>query len=657
MKRKIAAILAADIAGYSRLIAEDEEETLTRLSSYRAVFDDFVKRAGGRIFNTAGDSVLAEFTSAVDAVRCAIDIQESLRTRNLAFSQNRRMDFRIGITIGDVVQRGGDLLGEGVNIAARLEALAEPGGICVSQSVYDSVANKLAVRFQDIGAQEVKNIPRPVHAFRIGLHSDPVLRHSVLESAPKKPAQSASLWGAAAACAVLAAGAGWYALRPASPPQPQAAAVAPHAKPAGAEHNTAAPQPVPATAQAIPAPVPPAPALPADLAEAFRALAQQGGIVQEPKTAPEFYHNARSYEIRGDAVAARRAYMAFAGLKLNRVDPLLRLAALLRVQEGRAGAREILSDLIATYPTPAAIAVHALQFDGADRRARLEKFMADYPDFLPAHYLLAEEYSEDRLGAQQTLADRKKEMESLTRFLAADRDGLLQQFFLDHSVLSEWLDKARKRHAALDHFMRSATAAPVFQFMRHNGGWNVNVQIPEAATEIAWRMKETDEFQSTAMSPALDPRTGKPMPLPSFQLPPEMEQATLEVRYRDASGAWVGPFAQPFEWRAALVASQRQILDQFSTSWLAFRNDAPFDQLLYFTHLVSYRCAIAKAEVGFDDGPVDRELPMPPCDRKNPMAIPSSMTPYIKINPGVKSVTVKLTYADGAQSKPVTIRR
>ena len=133
MKRKIAAILAADVAGYSRLVAEAEEETLTRLGGYREVFDDFVRRAGGRIFNTAGDSVMCEFDSAVDAVRCAIDIQESLRTRNRALPPGRRLEFRIGITIGDVVERGGDLLGDGVNIAARLESLAEPGGICVSR--------------------------------------------------------------------------------------------------------------------------------------------------------------------------------------------------------------------------------------------------------------------------------------------------------------------------------------------------------------------------------------------------------------------------------------------------------------------------------------------------------------------------------------------
>src|SRR6185369_1684356 len=172
MNRKIAAIMAADIAGYSKLVAEDEEETLRRLASYRAVFDDFIARASGRVFNTAGDAVLAEFSSAVEAVRCAIDIQESLRTRNMAYPASRQMHFRIGITIGDVVERDGDLLGDGVNIAARLEGLAEVGGICVSRAVHEQVANKLSVQFADMGAQEVKNIPTPVHAFMVAMRAE-----------------------------------------------------------------------------------------------------------------------------------------------------------------------------------------------------------------------------------------------------------------------------------------------------------------------------------------------------------------------------------------------------------------------------------------------------------------------------------------------------
>lgn len=187
MNRKIAAIFAADVAGYSKLVAEDEEETLRRLASYRSVMDDFITRAGGRIFNTAGDAVLAEFPSAVEAVRCAIDIQESLRTRNLAYPASRAMNFRIGITIGDVVERNGDLLGDGVNIAARLEGIAPVGGICISRAVHEQVANKLSVQFADIGEQQVKNIPTPVHAYKFDLRPDDQRG----EAAAKKPAKPA----------------------------------------------------------------------------------------------------------------------------------------------------------------------------------------------------------------------------------------------------------------------------------------------------------------------------------------------------------------------------------------------------------------------------------------------------------------------------------
>ncbi|QOZ30672.1 adenylate/guanylate cyclase domain-containing protein [Bradyrhizobium sp. CCBAU 53421] len=208
MKRKIAAIFAADIAGYSRLVAEDEEETLRRLASYRQVTDDFIAKCGGRIFNTAGDAVLAEFPSAVEAVRCAIDIQESLRTRNMAYPPSRQMAFRIGITIGDVVERDGDLLGDGVNIAARLEGLAEVGGICVSRAVHEQVANKLSVQFADIGAQEVKNIPTPVHAYMVamrredGSYATPQVKKPVKAAPAGAPAW---MWPVAITVVLLAA--------------------------------------------------------------------------------------------------------------------------------------------------------------------------------------------------------------------------------------------------------------------------------------------------------------------------------------------------------------------------------------------------------------------------------------------------------------------
>jgi adenylate cyclase len=252
MNRKIAAIFAADVAGYSKLVAEDEEETLRRLASYRAVMDDFIARAGGRIFNTAGDAVLAEFPSAVEAVRCAIDIQESLRTRNMAYPASRQMSFRIGITIGDVVERNGDLLGDGVNIAARLEGIAPVGGICISRTVYEQVANKLSVQFADIGEQQVKNIPTPVHAYKFEMRPDDMRLDAVL---PKKPAKIAS-WILPAAIvapmAVIAIGAVAYLMgerHNGTPPSPPSAAVA--TQPSAPAQASTPPQPISRQAEVL----------------------------------------------------------------------------------------------------------------------------------------------------------------------------------------------------------------------------------------------------------------------------------------------------------------------------------------------------------------------------------------------------------------------
>jgi adenylate cyclase len=167
VRRKLTTILAADVVGYSAMMAVDEEATLETLKLYRKVIDDLVERHGGRLFNTAGDAVLVEFASAVEAVRCAISIQEDLAVRNAELAEDRRMRFRIGINVGDVMIEAGDLFGDGVNVAARLEGLAEPGGICISGGTLDQVKNKLSIAFHDIGAQKVKNIPEAIPAFRV----------------------------------------------------------------------------------------------------------------------------------------------------------------------------------------------------------------------------------------------------------------------------------------------------------------------------------------------------------------------------------------------------------------------------------------------------------------------------------------------------------
>jgi adenylate cyclase len=170
LERKLVAILAADVAGYSRLMGIDEEGTLSRLSAFRLVTDGLISQHGGRICGTAGDSVLAAFGSALAAVQCAVDIQSELAHSNIALEEDRRMEFRIGINVGDVMVKDGDIFGDGVNIAARLEGLAEPGGICISRGIHDHILNRLPFRFEDLGEKSVKNIAQPIRVFRLLLN-------------------------------------------------------------------------------------------------------------------------------------------------------------------------------------------------------------------------------------------------------------------------------------------------------------------------------------------------------------------------------------------------------------------------------------------------------------------------------------------------------
>jgi adenylate cyclase len=168
VSRRLVAVFAADVEGYSRLMGADEVGTLKGLTERRAILDRFIGEHRGRIANTAGDSVLAEFGSAVDAVQCAVEAQTALAEANSSQAPDRRICFRIGIHIGDVMVRAGDLFGDGVNIAARLQSIAKPGGVCISGATYDQVRKVLPMTFVDLGVQQVKNIQEQISAYKVG---------------------------------------------------------------------------------------------------------------------------------------------------------------------------------------------------------------------------------------------------------------------------------------------------------------------------------------------------------------------------------------------------------------------------------------------------------------------------------------------------------
>ena len=172
-KRKLTAILSADVVGYSRLMGEDEESTVRTLSKYKELIFSLIEKNNGRVIDSPGDNVLAEFASVVDAVRCGVQIQEDLKANNEELPSNRKMEFRIGINTGDVILDGDRIYGDGVNIAARIESLADPGGICISRTAYDQVKKKLNLEYAYLGEYEVKNIDEPVWVYKVLMDSIP----------------------------------------------------------------------------------------------------------------------------------------------------------------------------------------------------------------------------------------------------------------------------------------------------------------------------------------------------------------------------------------------------------------------------------------------------------------------------------------------------
>ncbi len=187
VKRKLAAILSADAKGYSRLMGEDEEATVRTLNAYKEMMTNLIQQHHGRVVDAPGDNVLAEFASVVDAVRSAVEIQKELKARNAELPENRRMEFRIGVNLGDVIEDGEQILGDGVNIAARLESLSDAGGICISGTAYDHVENKLSLGYEYLGEQAVKNMAKPVRVYRVLM--EPEAAGKVIGDKKVKPRQ------------------------------------------------------------------------------------------------------------------------------------------------------------------------------------------------------------------------------------------------------------------------------------------------------------------------------------------------------------------------------------------------------------------------------------------------------------------------------------
>ncbi|SFN59653.1 hypothetical protein SAMN03159463_00096 [Mesorhizobium sp. NFR06] len=384
------------------------------------------------------------------------------------------------------------------------------------------------------------------------------------------------------------------------------------------------------------------------IAKGFAQLAAQGGAIADPKRPDEFYHNARVYELAGDMLNARHSYLAFAGFDVDAIDPYTRFATLLRVQDGKAGAREVFGQLAERAKAPSIKLVHLLQFDDAQRLDKLNAFIAANPNYAPAYFLEAQEFSEDRLGSQ-TLADKRSEAEALSKFVSYEKDGGLLKYFVDQTQLADWLDRSRSRLAALGDVLDPSRFVPTLTPTRSNAGWSMTISLPEPATAISWRLGDSGPFTDTGLMAINDQRTGRAMPNPSFELPDSTAATTIAIKYLDIRGRQTGPFDIRFDPDAALQQGNKQILDQFWTSWIAF--DAGGNRgLVYFTQMLSFRCAIKQVHYSLNGAALDKEIKMPPCDAKDPYAIPADYQPYFKVKDDVKSMAVQVTYTDGTKS-------
>lgn len=384
----------------------------------------------------------------------------------------------------------------------------------------------------------------------------------------------------------------------------------------------------------------------------FAQLASRSLIVDTPTQPHEFYSNARLKEIRGDYPGARQDYLKYFAFGLPQVDPHLRFQSVLRVQEGRAGALEIYRSLSQGRNDPTTLFAEILLEEREERVRRLSAFLDAYPDFSPALYALSQDYSQTRLG-QQSAADKARERDLLDRFMTAVEDGRFLRYYLDQQMAAEQVEDAKTRLAALSFVNPAALANPVrLNAMRSNQGWMLTLAIADRAQEIFVKLPGSEPRSTGFVSGAVDPSTGAPIPYPAVELPGTAGDTAIEVSYRNIHGEMQGPFSVRFTPGDALVAGQKDILERFTTGWLAFR-DWDGRKLLYFTHLISYRCAIQQVRYALDSDTPDQVFDTGPCDPDNPHAIPSSgpgSTVHIDIPARTAFVSVELFYRDGTRS-------
>ena len=385
----------------------------------------------------------------------------------------------------------------------------------------------------------------------------------------------------------------------------------------------------------------------ADLSHSFTELANLGGVIPEPKSPEQYYHNARLYELRGDYGNARRAYLDYFRFDLDLLDPHLRFQQFLKVQEGREGAREIYNAIAQQSKGTIARVAGYLLLERRERIPQMRAYLAKHPNFGPAHYLLSNDYSLSRLGSQ-TLLDMTREKELLESFQRLDAVGKVGRWILDKSEIVDWRENAASRLATLKQSEYAMSKPLSVLWMVHNTGWNGTIQIAEQAKEIFWRKKDDAEFESTGFYSQVPGPGGFPIPSVTIEMHRKHPRTELEVKYLNLNGEEMGPYTEVFQPDRESLLQTKQTINMTKTGWVSFR-DYDGKVLLYFTHLLMY-AEVREIRYGLNAETPSLKYAIPEREGVGAVGIGDGVDCYIEVPTDTKTACVQVVFEDGEET-------
>lgn len=391
------------------------------------------------------------------------------------------------------------------------------------------------------------------------------------------------------------------------------------------------------------------------LREGFAALTQTGGIIADATRPQEHYHNARVYGQRGDVAKAMQSYRAFfASGELGFVDPHLRYQALLKLHEGLGGARETYFAMKEATENPVVHFAWMLVLDRAARVERLTAFLEEQPDFAPAFYALSRDYSAARLGTQ-SVEDKGREKELLTRYLELQEQGTFLEHYLDQSVANEEVEDARTRLAALATFSEAVRENPVrLSGMPHSTGWSIYLSIADTVKEIFYRVNGEGPWKSTGFTPGVHTREGLPMANPSLAFG-HVGAMMIQVKYVDPRGQEHGPYDLSFDPISLRLSHTRSILESQSSHWAIITPLENGQTWVNFSTLLSNRGVIKEIRYGLNKEVPDKTFAFTPADPLNPGGMDPNDDMFVRVRGKLNFVSVQIVYTDGKASEVVRI--